>query len=107
MDAHKEAHEGIERRSNANRQRLLDLAVEYHELADRLHALEDHFDEGGIIQQLVEANASMALALEALTIEWSDIYGQHTRSPTQRSNERDAAADDTVCAETRSNDRRP
>ena len=43
------------RRSDGNSQRLLDLTMEFHKQADRLQALEDRFEQDGIIQQLSES----------------------------------------------------
>lgn len=73
---HEAEHRDIENRSNANRRRLLDLSEEYHRLANRIHKLEDHFDTGGIIEQLSASLYELATRLEELI---NTIEGSHGR----------------------------
>lgn len=101
---HEMDHQEIDRRSNENRQRLLDLAVDYHNLANRLHIIEDHFDAGGIIEQMMETQAKLALELEALRDLWSRSHGPNPIGHAEEcSNGRNATADDPVRSKDRSN----
>lgn len=63
---HEAEHLDINNRQRLNRQRLLDLAVEYHKLADRIDKIENHFDAGGLIEQLAEGLYAMSAKVEAL-----------------------------------------
>ena len=63
---HEEEHNEINRRSDANRRRLLDLATDYHSLADRLSVLEDHFSQDGIIHSFAENMYKISIALEGI-----------------------------------------
>lgn len=63
---HEAEHQDINARSRANRQRLLDLATDYHLLANRINVLEDHFDAGGVIERLTEELYTIATKLEEL-----------------------------------------
>ena len=94
---HKDAHLSIEFRSEGNRRRVLELAEEINNLSIRVHALEDHFEEGGIIQLLTDAVYRLGMAVEQLHGQSHNAIG----SPGS-SNERNAAADDAVRAAARS-----
>lgn len=65
-ESHEEKHQRLERRSQGNRDRLLDLAMQYHNLANRVHGLEDKFDTGGIIEQLASDLERITAAIEKL-----------------------------------------
>lgn len=65
-EQHARAHREIEEQSETNRRRVLTLAVDLNAIAVRVHALEDQFELGGVIQGLLTNLHALTAELERL-----------------------------------------
>lgn len=51
----------------ADRSRMLgDIEHDLNLISTRLHALEDHFEDGGVVDQIAQAVHQLAIKIEAL-----------------------------------------
>lgn len=61
---HRDDHQFIERRSDGNTKRIHEVEVEIANIAQRLHELENAFEQDGVISQLTEGLYRISVELE-------------------------------------------